>query len=180
MSDQPLSQEMIDALLQQAASGTMEQGSEPTPEEMDAAAEMGEQAESPALSPEEFAATASAGKESAGSRAFAGAGVRAQVPGSVRPVAFSPLAIGGSPSGMASIDLLLDVPLQVTVELGRTNLSVREILGLGAGSVVELERLAGEPVDLLVNNLLIARGEVVVIDESFGIRVTEIVRRPHN
>ena len=64
----------------------------------------------------------------------------------------------------------------MTVELGRTQLSVREVLGLGTGSVVELEKLAGEPVDLLINGRLIARGEVVVIDESFGVRVTEIVR----
>jgi flagellar motor switch protein FliN/FliY len=69
----------------------------------------------------------------------------------------------------------MDVPLQVTVELGRTRKLIRDILELGPGSVVELDKLAGEPVDVLVNGKLIAKGEVVVIDENFGVRVTEIV-----
>jgi len=75
----------------------------------------------------------------------------------------------------SNIDLLLDVPLQITVELGRTKMLVKEILELGTGSVIELERLAGESIDVLVNGKLIAKGEVVVIDENFGIRVTSIV-----
>ncbi len=74
-----------------------------------------------------------------------------------------------------NIELLLDVPLDVTVELGRTRKKIREILDLGVGSVVELDKLAGESVDLLVNDNLIAKGEVVVIDENFGIRITTIV-----
>lgn len=74
-----------------------------------------------------------------------------------------------------NLDMLLDIPLQVTVELGRTNRSVKDILELGAGSVIELDKLAGEPVDILVNSRLIAKGEVVVIDENFGVRVTDIV-----
>ncbi|GIN57820.1 flagellar motor switch phosphatase FliY [Lederbergia ruris] len=76
-----------------------------------------------------------------------------------------------------NLDMLLDIPLQVTVELGRTNRSVKEILELGAGSVLELDKLAGEPVDILVNSRLIAKGEVVVIDENFGVRVTDIVSK---
>jgi flagellar motor switch protein FliN/FliY len=71
--------------------------------------------------------------------------------------------------------MLLDIPLQVTVELGRTRRSVKEILELSAGSIIELDKLAGEPVDILVNNRLIAKGEVVVIDENFGVRVTDII-----
>lgn len=71
--------------------------------------------------------------------------------------------------------MLLDIPLQVTVELGRTKRSVKDILELSTGSIIELDKLAGEPVDILVNNKLIAQGEVVVIDESFGVRVTDIV-----
>ena len=67
--------------------------------------------------------------------------------------------------------------MNVTVELGRTELTVAEVLGLGPGSVVELDRLAGEPVDILVNDRLIARGEVVVVDENFGVRVVEVIRR---
>lgn len=80
---------------------------------------------------------------------------------------------GEEPVG--NMNLLMDVPMEVSVELGRTNLQVKEILNLGAGSIIELERLAGEPVDLLVNGRLVARGEVVVIDENFGVRVTSIV-----
>lgn len=74
-----------------------------------------------------------------------------------------------------NLDMLLDIPLQVTVELGKTKKSVKEILELGAGSIIELDKLAGEPVDILVNSRLIAKGEVVVIDENFGVRVTDIV-----
>ncbi len=76
-----------------------------------------------------------------------------------------------------NLNMLLDIPLQVTVELGRTNRSVKEILGLSSGSIIELDKLAGEPVDILVNNRLIAKGEVVVIDENFGVRVTDIISK---
>ena len=75
----------------------------------------------------------------------------------------------------ANLDLLMDVQMSLTVELGRTKMYIREILGLGEGSIIELDKLAGEPVDLLVNGKLIAKGEVVVIDENFGVRVTDIV-----
>jgi len=73
------------------------------------------------------------------------------------------------------LDLLMDVPLEVTVELGRTRRQVREVLELGPGSVVELDKLAGEPVDIHINGRLIARGEVVVVEENFGVRITDIV-----
>jgi flagellar motor switch protein FliN/FliY len=73
------------------------------------------------------------------------------------------------------IDLLHDVEMDVSAELGRTRMSVRELLSLSPGAVVELDRAAGNPADLLVNGRLIARGEVVVIDENFGIRITEII-----
>ena len=85
-----------------------------------------------------------------------------EFPGSARPT-------GGN------IGLLLDVPLKLTVELGRTTKLVKEILALAPGSVVELDKLAGEAVDILVNEKLIAKGEVVVIDENFGVRITEII-----
>ena len=82
------------------------------------------------------------------------------------------------PSGVRSgIDLLAGLQMNVSVELGRTELTVSEVLGLGPGSVIELDRLAGEPVDILVNDRLIARGEVVVVDENFGVRVVEVIRR---
>ena len=74
-----------------------------------------------------------------------------------------------------NLSMLMDIPLQVTVELGRTKRSVKEILELSSGSIIELDKLAGEPVDILVNSRLIAKGEVVVIDENFGVRVTDIM-----
>jgi flagellar motor switch protein FliN/FliY len=74
-----------------------------------------------------------------------------------------------------NLNMLLDIPLQVTVELGRTKRTVKEILEISSGSIIELDKLAGEPVDILVNNRLIAKGEVVVIDENFGVRVTDII-----
>ncbi|MCD7033771.1 flagellar motor switch phosphatase FliY [Metabacillus sp. GX 13764] len=74
-----------------------------------------------------------------------------------------------------NLDMLMDIPLQVTVELGRTKRSVKEILELSAGSIIELDKLAGEPVDILINRKIVAKGEVVVIDENFGVRVTDII-----
>jgi len=94
----------------------------------------------------------------------------------VQPVQFP--SFGNPPFVQAedtNLNLLLDIPLKVTVELGRTSKQIKEILELSQGSVIELDKLAGEPVDILVNNKLIAKGEVVVIDENFGVRVTEIV-----
>lgn len=80
-----------------------------------------------------------------------------------------------TPAEETNLNLLLDIPLKVTVELGRTHKVIKDILELSQGSIIELDKLAGEPVDILVNNKLIAKGEVVVIDENFGVRVTDIV-----
>ncbi len=93
----------------------------------------------------------------------------------VKPATFAPLKSNYQTKEIANIDLIMDVPLQITVELGRSRKTIREILALTPGSVVELDKLAGEPVDLLVNGKLLAKGEVVVIDENFGIRVTDII-----
>jgi flagellar motor switch protein FliN/FliY len=98
------------------------------------------------------------------------------MPVSIRPARFEQLSAGSAapnadPSG---IELLMDVPLRVSVELGRTRMSVRQVLELQNGSVVELDRMAGDAVDILVNDRLMARGEVVVVDDKFGIRITEI------
>jgi len=82
-----------------------------------------------------------------------------------------------SPAEDTNLNLLLDIPLKVTVELGRTHKVIKDILELSQGSIIELDKLAGEPVDILVNNKLIAKGEVVVIDENFGVRVTDIVNQ---
>ncbi len=76
-----------------------------------------------------------------------------------------------------NIDLIMDVPLEVTVELGRTNKSIKEILEFAPGTIIELNKIAGEPIDVLVNGKHVAKGEVVVIEENFGIRVTEITKQ---
>jgi flagellar motor switch protein FliN/FliY len=73
------------------------------------------------------------------------------------------------------LDLLLDVPLEVEVELGRTRMTIQDLLALGPGSVIELDKVAGEALDILVNDRLVARGEAVVVNDKFGIRITEIV-----
>lgn len=107
-----------------------------------------------------------------------------QIPQATRPVqpvnvqqaqfaSFDPNVI--SQSEARNLNMLLDIPLQVTVELGRTKRSVKEILELSSGSIIELDKLAGEPVDILVNSRLIAKGEVVVIDENFGVRITDVL-----
>ncbi len=92
----------------------------------------------------------------------------------VQPAHFGDLAFGTPERDRGNIDLLMDVPLSITVELGRTRRLVRDILSFGPGSVVELDKTAGESLDILVNGRLIARGEVVIVNENFGIRVTEI------
>ncbi len=86
----------------------------------------------------------------------------------------SSLTMQSTQSG-PNVDFLLDIPLNVTIELGRTRLSIRKILELGPGSIIELDRLAGEPVDLLVNDKVVARGEVVVVDEYFGVRILSLI-----
>ncbi len=93
----------------------------------------------------------------------------------IKGVSFPSLSTAGAPSGQTNLNLLMDVQMSLTVELGRTKMYIKDILGLGEGSIIELDKLAGEPVDLLVNGKLIAKGEVVVIDENFGVRVTDIV-----
>ncbi len=93
----------------------------------------------------------------------------------VNPAQFASFDDFGGQKQPNHIDLLLDVPLRISVELGKTTMSIRDVLALGPGSVVELDKMAGEPVDIVANDKLIARGEVVVVDENFGVRVTDIV-----
>lgn len=89
---------------------------------------------------------------------------------------FQPLSGSqGAPSPNQGFELILDIPVNLTVELGRTKISIRNLLQLAHGSVVELDGLAGEPMDVLVNGTLIAQGEVVVVNEKFGIRLTDII-----
>lgn len=92
------------------------------------------------------------------------------------PKPFSSMSGGGGGDGPVSdINMVLDIPVQLSVELGRTKVPIKHILQLGQGSVVELDALAGEPMDVLVNGYLIAQGEVVVVNDKFGIRLTDVV-----
>lgn len=93
----------------------------------------------------------------------------------VAPAAFTNFPTGGAPAAANDINMILDIPVQLTVELSRTRIPIKHILQLAQGSVVELDALAGEPMDVLVNGYLIAQGEVVVVNEKFGIRLTDIV-----
>lgn len=93
----------------------------------------------------------------------------------VAPASFTNFSSGASPTAGNDINMILDIPVQLTVELGRTRIPIKHILQLAQGSVVELEALAGEPMDVLVNGYLIAQGEVVVVNDKFGIRLTDIV-----
>ncbi len=95
--------------------------------------------------------------------------------GSASKAEFQQLSEPAGDADPQGIGLLMDVNLPVAIELGRTRMSIADILGLGPGSVVELNKLAGEPVDLLVNDKVVARGEVVVIDENFGVRITQLL-----
>ena len=94
----------------------------------------------------------------------------------VQPASFQPFTGGNALPGHENIDLIMDVPLEVTVELGRTTKSIKEILEFAPGTIVELNKIAGEPIDVLVNGKYVAKGEVVVIEESFGVKITEIVK----
>ena len=93
----------------------------------------------------------------------------------VAPVTFANFAPTGLANAGNDLGMILDIPVQLTVELGRTRIPIKHILQLAQGSVVELETLAGEPMDVLVNGYLIAQGEVVVVNDKFGIRLTDIV-----
>jgi flagellar motor switch protein FliN/FliY len=88
---------------------------------------------------------------------------------------FQQLSISGEGKTPQNIELLLDVDLPVSIELGRAKMSISDLLALGPGSVVELDKLVGEPVDLLVNQKCVARGEVVVVEENFGLRITQLI-----
>ncbi|MBD3382197.1 MAG: flagellar motor switch protein FliN [candidate division Zixibacteria bacterium] len=94
---------------------------------------------------------------------------------SVQRPDFPTFSESASPKEGKNLELLLDVNLPISIELGRTSMRIKDILNLGPGAVVELQKLAGEPVDLLVNNKIVARGEVVVVDENFGLRITSLL-----
>jgi len=93
----------------------------------------------------------------------------------VKPVEFQQLRPSDEVTGRDNVERLLDVSLSLSVELGRKQMQIKEILDLGPGKIIELDKLAGEPVDLLVNGKLLAKGEVVVVDENFGVRITDLI-----
>lgn len=98
------------------------------------------------------------------------------VPQNIQPAAFPDLSGAGSAVvGQPNLELVRDIQVTLTVELGRTDMIIQDILELTAGKVIELDRLAGEPLDILVNGKLLAKGEVVVVDENFGVRITSII-----
>lgn len=161
MSDEMLSQEEIEALMNGGGSAPGGDGEQQSvaeqPEPPIAAAPVVDPvAASPVIQPEIKMTTAP----------------------EVKPAAFSPLTKSADIGSRNGVDLLMDVQLNVAVELGRAQLHVRDILGLGPGAVVELDKHSGEPVEVVVNGKLLARGEVVLIDENFGVRITEIVSKP--
>ena len=88
---------------------------------------------------------------------------------------FRPLSAEKSATPSRDLEMIMDIPVKLTVELGRTKLTIKQLLELAQGSVIELEGLAGEPMDILINGYLIAQGEVVVIEDKYGIRITEII-----
>jgi flagellar motor switch protein FliN/FliY len=105
------------------------------------------------------------------------ADTEATVQSAAQPADIFPSFGGTGMSGgmMNELDMILDIPVQITVELGRTKITIKNLLQLAHGSVVELEAMAGEPMDVLVNGTLIAQGEVVVVNDKFGIRLTDII-----
>ena len=126
--------------------------------------------------PDPLADALGGGHSTAGYSASAGSGNSGGQAAGLRMSTFDEgNAYGAASGGLNGFDRVQDIPLELTVELGRTRLLIKDILELGSGSIVELEKVAGEPVDLLANGLLIARGEVVVIEDSFGVRITEII-----
>ncbi len=88
---------------------------------------------------------------------------------------FPTMEKGQGPKTMKDLDFLLDIPLEISVELGRTKILINDLLQLGQGSVIELTKLAGEPLEILINQKLVARGEAVVVNEKFGVRITDII-----
>jgi flagellar motor switch protein FliN/FliY len=190
MADDALSQDAIEALLAAESSGAEPEAAAPAadgPLSQDAieallAAESTDEAEPVAeagpsdgpLSQDDIEALLSA--EAAPAPALAPVPVEPEP--LVESIALDELhAIEAPIDERAQIELLLDVPLAITVELGQATVTIRELLELGQGSILPLDRRAGEPVDVLVNGQRLARGEVVVIDEDFGIRVTDVVSK---
>jgi len=184
MADEELSQAEIDALLNASGSESSDAsaGSESSPAESE---DTGANEKSVnELSQDELDALLndnSGGetpKEAAGGVAVsAESRTGSEAPEEVvaRPVQFPNLQEGSGGQDSKNLDFIMDVSLRVSVELGRAKVQVKDVLQLGLGSVVQLDKLAGEPVDILINGKLIAHGEVVVVDENFGVKIVDII-----
>ena len=170
-----VAKEMVDFLMHTGAEEEPEEAPAPAPAAPAPAAPAPAPAPAPVSQP--VAAPAPAMMAQPAAMPASAYGMQAKVASNVpvQPAQFTPLSSEPVAVNDANIGLILDVPLQVTVELGRTKKSIKEILELSNGSIVELDKLAGEPVDIHVNGKLLAKGEVVVIDENFGVRITDIV-----
>ncbi len=172
MGDNELSQDDIDALFSGGGEGA------PAPPEPNVKEKSPQEAGAPVAEegPAPKTGTATAVKEPAPEPESATATAKPPEEKPVaQPVEFTQLQGKQVQPTESNIDFLLDVPLLIAVELGRTNMFIKNVLNLGVGSVVELNKLAGEPVDLLINNKLVARGEVVVINENFGVKIIDII-----
>ncbi|TYZ28705.1 flagellar motor switch phosphatase FliY [Selenomonas caprae] len=168
----PVAKEMVEALTNSSKAEEPEPAPAPAAAPAPAPAPTPTPAPAPAAAPPPQAAPAMAAPPAGGYGMAMQPHVATNVP--VQSAQFTPLNTQPVQVNDANIGLILDVPLQVTVELGRTKKSIKEILELTNGSIVELDKLAGEPVDIQVNGKFLAKGEVVVIDENFGVRITEI------
>ena len=190
MADDPndglLSQDEVDAALQSASmeSEMDEQTpSSPDPADASAAAQTDARVDSSGRPFDEVAAAmaeAVAAEQDAlkGAPAASAPATSASVPAATRPFDIPELPAGSLPPAAAhSLDLLRDVDLSVKIELGRSRMLVEDVLRLGEGSVVELDKLAGDPVDVLVNDRLVARGEVLVLNDNFCVRINDILSR---
>jgi len=102
-------------------------------------------------------------------------GQTGSAPDAFEQVKATPISASAELGGDVKLDVILDIPITISMEIGRTQLSIRNLLQLNQGSVVELDRFAGEPMDVLVNGTLVAHGEVVVVNEKFGIRLTDVI-----
>ncbi|MBY5967848.1 MULTISPECIES: flagellar motor switch protein FliN [Halomonas] len=142
----------------------------------DWAAAMSEQQDNDATTPEDDPwAEAMAEQQAADPNDDTATAADSPTPKAAGDSVFRPLGDSSSASGTRDLDMIMDIPVKLTVELGRTRLTIKQLLELAQGSVVELEGLAGEPMDILINGYLIAQGEVVVVEDRYGIRITEII-----
>jgi len=104
-----------------------------------------------------------------------GPGVSQEIAVDAKPANFTPLKAANNGGGINNLDFILDISLQVSVHVGGTRMLIKDLLQLGQGSIIELNKMAGEPMDVLINDKLIARGEVVVVNDKFGIRLTDVL-----